>query len=209
MAVVYYCPICNKFSKDDSTNDTESMGFCKNCNQYSKYPVMNEEVWLQTKLLKSNRWDEYKKDLRELYQKRYNEDQIIKNAARIVVTTADLHVPYEVIGPVYFQINDRSNNFTTLENKYTDLFKQKSKQLSGDEIKTSELLVALFLPVERIMFTDKFDKAFFIAVEELKYRASLLGADAIVGMRQDLDLDTNGIQHFYLQMYGTAVKYIK
>ena len=54
---------------------------------------------------------------------------------------------------------------------------------------------------------NDFDKAFFIAVQELKSRASILEADAIVSMRQDIDLDTNGFQHFYLQMYGTAVKF--
>jgi uncharacterized protein YbjQ (UPF0145 family) len=35
----------------------------------------------------------------------------------------------------------------------------------------------------------------------------MLGADAVIGMRQDIDLDTNGFQFFYLQMYGTAVKF--
>ncbi len=44
-----------------------------------------------------------------------------------------------------------------------------------------------------------------MAVEELKKRALLLGADAIIGMRQDIDLDTSAFQYFYLQMYGTAV----
>ena len=52
-----------------------------------------------------------------------------------------------------------------------------------------------------------FEKAFFIAVQELKKRAALLEADAVIGMRQDIDLDTNAFQFFYLQMYGTAVKY--
>lgn len=52
-----------------------------------------------------------------------------------------------------------------------------------------------------------FEKAFFVAVEELKVRATMVGADAVIGMRQDIDLDTNGFQFFYLQMYGTAVKF--
>ncbi len=55
---------------------------------------------------------------------------------------------------------------------------------------------------------NEFEKAFFIATEELKKRAKMLGADAIICMRQDIDLDTNNLQFFYLQMYGTAVKYI-
>jgi hypothetical protein len=35
----------------------------------------------------------------------------------------------------------------------------------------------------------------------------LLGAHAVIGMRQDIDLDTTAFQYFYLQMYGTAVKF--
>ena len=49
---------------------------------------------------------------------------------------------------------------------------------------------------------------FFVAVQELKKRAGLLGADAIIAMRQDIDLDTTAFQFFYLQMYGTAVKFV-
>lgn len=54
---------------------------------------------------------------------------------------------------------------------------------------------------------NDFDKAFFIAVEELKKRAARMGADAVIGMRQDIDLDTNAFTYFYLQMYGTAVRF--
>jgi hypothetical protein len=54
---------------------------------------------------------------------------------------------------------------------------------------------------------NDFEKAFFVAVQELKERAGKMGADAIIGMRQDIDLDTNAFQSFYLQMYGTAVRY--
>ncbi len=35
----------------------------------------------------------------------------------------------------------------------------------------------------------------------------MLGADAVIAMRQDIDLDTEGFQFFYLQMYGTAVRF--
>ena len=38
-------------------------------------------------------------------------------------------------------------------------------------------------------------------------RAEKMGADAIIGMHQDIDMDTNHFQYFYLQMYGTAVKF--
>ena len=54
---------------------------------------------------------------------------------------------------------------------------------------------------------NQFDEAFFISVEEIKKRAYYMGADAIIGMKEELNLDTNGFQHFYMQMYGTAVKF--
>ena len=46
-----------------------------------------------------------------------------------------------------------------------------------------------------------------VTVEELKKQAARIDADAVIGMRQDIDLDTNGFTYFYLQMYGTAVKF--
>ena len=64
-----------------------------------------------------------------------------------------------------------------------------------------------FLYGEWSVGQSDFEKAFFVATEELKKRAKLVGADAIIGMRQDIDLDTNGFAFFYLQMYGTAVKF--
>ncbi|MGI6098109.1 MAG: hypothetical protein ACOYBM_08440 [Dethiobacteria bacterium] len=48
-----------------------------------------------------------------------------------------------------------------------------------------------FLYGEWSVGQNDFEKAFFVAVEELKQRAVMLGADAIIGMRQDIDLDTN------------------
>ena len=54
---------------------------------------------------------------------------------------------------------------------------------------------------------NEFDKAFYIAVRELEKKAIRMGADAVIGMRQDIDLDTVNFQYFYLQMYGTAVKF--
>jgi uncharacterized protein YbjQ (UPF0145 family) len=64
-----------------------------------------------------------------------------------------------------------------------------------------------FLYGEFSVGQSDFDKAFFIAVQELKKRAAMVGADAVIGMRQDIDLDTSGFQFFYLQMYGTAVRF--
>jgi len=48
-----------------------------------------------------------------------------------------------------------------------------------------------FLYGEYSIVQSDFEKAFFVVVEELKQRAVMVGADAIIGMRQDIDLDTN------------------
>jgi uncharacterized protein YbjQ (UPF0145 family) len=63
---------------------------------------------------------------------------------------------------------------------------------------------------ERRSFWDMtqtdFEKAFFIANQELKKRAAALGGDAVVFMRQDIDMINSA--EFSLQMYGTAVKIV-
>ena len=127
--------------------------------------------------------------------------------ANVIVTTGDLHEKYEVLGPVYFQINNRPMGFSgksklsIKENEYKQIG-QKNTEKSG-----VGLMSALFMPVGEFGPGDnKFRTAFYIAVEELKKQAEEMGGDAVVAMRQDIDIDSNGFQYFYLQMYGTAVK---
>jgi uncharacterized protein YbjQ (UPF0145 family) len=102
--------------------------------------------------------------------------------APITVTTGDLRRDYDILGPVYFQV---------------------SKQGQTSAYRTDWG----FLYGEWSVGQSQFEQAFFVAVQELKVRAAMLGADAVIAMRQDIDLDTEGFQFFYLQMYGTAVKY--
>ena len=139
------------------------------------------------------------------------EEKRLQDAAerkeRMIVTTADLKQDYDVICPVYFQLNNRGKQFNELFAKYNDFLKSKENQMSKDQVSGLEIMQILFLDVGTNNGHQDFDKAFFIAVEELKERAALIGADAIVGMRQDIDLDSTGWQYFYLQMYGTAVKF--
>lgn len=128
------------------------------------------------------------------------------NSESILVTTCDLNCDYTIIGPVYFQVSNKgifSSSLNKLINKYHNRIEQmkKNKTMSKDKFDWG------FLIGEWSVGQNEFEQAFFVAVEELKLRASLIGADAIIGMRQDIDIDTNGFQFFYLQMYGTAVKY--
>jgi hypothetical protein len=125
----------------------------------------------------------------------------------IVVTTGDVKRDYEVIGPVYFQVSNKglfSSSLSKLVKQYSaDIADAKKQgQVGGARADWG------FLYGEWSVGQSDFEKAFFVAVQELNKRAGLLGADAVIGMRQDIDLDTTTFQFFYLQTYGTAVKFI-
>jgi len=125
---------------------------------------------------------------------------------KIIVTTGDFKNDYDVIGPVYFSVSNKGlfgSQLGTLIKKY----KGDIEALKKESLITPERADWGVLWGEFSAGQNDFDKAFYIAVQELKSRASILNADAIVSMRQDIDLDTNGFQYFYLQMYGTAVKF--
>lgn len=130
--------------------------------------------------------------------------------SKIIVSTGDIHQDYEIIGPVYFQVNNRPEGFkSSTFSDYQELYAEKIKLLkdrinSGQPLDKSSNWTCVF--GEYCLGESNFEIAFFIAVEELKKRAAMLGADGIVFMRQDIDLDREAYQFFYLQMYGTAVK---
>jgi putative heavy-metal-binding protein len=123
----------------------------------------------------------------------------------IIVTTGDLKQDYEVIGPVFFQVSNKG----VLSTQLSELIKQYEVEL--DQLKQQGQIEERktdwgFLYGEFTVGQNDFSKAFFVGVQELKKRAAMLGADAVVAMRQDIDLDTSRFQFFYLQMYGTAVR---
>lgn len=128
----------------------------------------------------------------------------------IIVTTGDLKQEYEVIGPVYFQTNNKGllgSSFGKLQKKYREELDSLKQKNQVNSIRQRDW--GAWYGEFSFGMANDFDKAFFIAVMELRKRAKALGADAIICMRQDLDLDTEHFQAFYLQMYGTAVKFIK
>jgi hypothetical protein len=123
----------------------------------------------------------------------------------MIVTTTDLNEDYDVIGPVYFQVSNKgifSSALASLANQY----EQEIAAMRRHGTMSQERMDWGFLYGEWSVGQNDFEKAFFIATEELKKRAQLVGGNAIVGMRQDIDLDTNGFAWFYMQMYGTAVR---
>ncbi len=126
----------------------------------------------------------------------------------IKVTTGDLKRDYEIIGPVYFQTSNKglfgNGPLKELKRKHGDLMKDLKKQGQDSETKADWG----FLYGEWNAGQNDFDSAFFCATQELRIRAERLGGDAVISMRQDIDMDTNAFTYFYLQMYGTAVKFI-
>ena len=123
----------------------------------------------------------------------------------ILVTTVDIRQDYKILGPVYFQVSNKGVFSSALSKLVKQYEKEISNMEEGGQLSEARLDWGLLYGEFSVGQSD-FEKAFFVAVEELKKRAALLGADAIVGMRQDIDLDTSTFQFFYLQMYGTAVK---
>ena len=127
----------------------------------------------------------------------------------IKVTTGDItDRKYEVLGPVFFQTNNKGlfggGALKDLKRKHQSLLDDLKSSGQASESKADWG----FLIGEWNAGQNDFDKAFFCATQELRIRAEKMGGDAVVHMSQDIDLDTNGFTHFYLQMYGTAVKFI-
>lgn len=125
----------------------------------------------------------------------------------IIVTTTDLPYDYDVISPIYFQVSNKglfSSSLGKLKKKYADeLDAMKKKKVMG----SGELDLGFIWYGEFSIGQNDFEAAFYVATRELQNRALQMKADAVVGMRQDIDLDTSGWQFFYLQMYGTAVRF--
>ncbi|MFU2360486.1 MAG: hypothetical protein ACM690_02825 [Phascolarctobacterium sp.] len=125
----------------------------------------------------------------------------------VIVTTGDLKEDYEIIGPVYFKVSNKglfSSTLSDLVNKYS----AEIEDMKNHALMSERRSDWGFLWGEYSVGQNDFEKAFFVATQELKKRAVMLSGDAIVSMRQDIDLDTSGFQYFYLQMYGTVVKRI-
>ena len=139
-------------------------------------------------------------------ERRVVEEKINNKVEKMIVTTCDLKENYEIIGPVYFQLSNKGLFGSTFSNLVKE-YSAKINYMKREGKLSKEKADWGFLYGEWSVGQNDFEKAFYIAVEELKKKAALLDADAIIGMRQDIDLDTNGFSYFYLQMYGTAVKY--
>jgi hypothetical protein len=122
-----------------------------------------------------------------------------KTSRDILVTTGDLRDVYQVLRPVYFSTSNR--------NKVLDQTAAKFG-IPMDGSGTPDLMLAVFANYAEVKWTA-FPAAFEVCVEGIRRACFALGGDAVVAMRQDIDIDNSvtGVPFFYMQMYGTAVKF--
>jgi uncharacterized protein YbjQ (UPF0145 family)/DNA-directed RNA polymerase subunit RPC12/RpoP len=224
--VVYYCPNCGKtVSRLKGNKDN-----CSNCNGKMIQTPIDVEEW---KALTDDKKESIKIEISSYGVPEYSGEPLndlkhrhdLIQIQKIFVTTTDIKREYDIIGPVFYQINDAGSGKMIFQKQkeYRSVINalKDQNQLVNQNASITESIGALSGMIELFSTGDisastkdllgnghtQFDEAFFISVEELKKRAYYMGADAIIGMKEELNLDTNGFQHFYMQMYGTAVKF--
>lgn len=224
--VVYYCPNCGKtVSRLKGNKDN-----CSNCNGKMIQTPINVEEW---KALTDDKKESIKLEISSYGVPEYSGEPLsdlkhrhdLIQIQKIFVTTTDIKREYDIIGPVFYQINDAGSGKMIFQKQkeYRSVINalKDQNQLVNQNTSITESIGALSGMIELFSTGDisastkdllgnghnQFDEAFFISVEEIKKRAYYMGADAIIGMKEELNLDTNGFQHFYMQMYGTAVKF--
>lgn len=224
--VVYYCPNCGKtVSRLKGNKDN-----CSNCNGKMIQTPIDVEEW---KSLTDDKKESIKLEIASYGVPEYSGEPLcdlkhrhdLIQIQKIFVTTTDIKREYDIIGPVFYQINDAGSGKMIFQKQkeYRSVINalKDQNQLVNQNASITESIGALSGMIELFSTGDisastkdllgnghnQFDEAFFISVEEIKKRAYYMGADAIIGMKEELNLDTNGFQHFYMQMYGTAVKF--
>lgn len=116
---------------------------------------------------------------------------------KIIATTGDLKQEYEIIGPIFLQIANRG----ILKN-HLDKLALEHKVFLDDLISKG------ILSAKHIDTTGQdMEKAFYIALEELKSKAEKMDGDALIHLSYDTDILASS-SDFYLQLYGTVVKFV-
>lgn len=126
----------------------------------------------------------------------------------IIATTADLKEDYKIISPIIFSFDNQPVLFSskTKLNELLEKYKLKTEKMlsaisSHDEQKTHlDFFYAILLNKD-----NPLEQMFYIGVEELKLRAEMLHADAIIGISQEVT-SHNHPTFFNYKIYGTAVK---
>lgn len=137
-------------------------------------------------------------------------NNVYKPVKDIPVTTCDItDRKYKIIRPCFYQVSNKGLFADKLSEELSDKLNNKYLTETRQETEGSDNWGVL-LYGERSVNQDQFEKAFAVAVMAMKKQCIAAGGDAVIGYTQDIDLDTNGGHAwFYLQCYGTIVKFIE
>lgn len=125
---------------------------------------------------------------------------------QVIITTGGLQASHQIIQPIFVQITNRGvlkNQMKSFEKEYEELIQSLQTQglIHQDPAKKDTMFQSNHSNTTGLHM----EKAFYIGMEELKKKAQLLGANAIIHLRYETDILADDAD-FYFQMYGTAVK---
>jgi hypothetical protein len=120
------------------------------------------------------------------------------------LTTGTPSVPFDVVGEISFLYSSRNG---ILPDSAAALIRQYREQMRpGGGPSLARADPGSFT----LVFTEAsqtFEQVFLLTSQELRRRAAALGADAVVGMRHDVDLAASDRECVYVDVAGTAVRF--
>jgi len=154
---------------------------------------------------REEREERIEKEKLEFEKKIEAKRKLISEMDKIKVSTTDIRKNYEVIGPVHFNIINNS----VLANPMSNLFSSYEKsrpEIADASVKASTLNGWSSIYGRMCHDLSDYDKAFYVCVQELKKRAFLLGANAVIGMSYKMEFYADSSSYSYMQMCGTAIR---
>lgn len=128
---------------------------------------------------------------------------------KIAVTTCDIHDhKYEIIRPCFYQVSNKGWFNDKLMNELKDpVVKYYLSETNHEQ--ESESALGFLLYGEASVHQEEFEQAFAAAIINFKKQTLMTGGNAVIGYRQNIEIDTdNKHAWFYLQCYGTIVKFV-
>jgi len=118
--------------------------------------------------------------------------------SQVTVSTTLLSEPFTTIGPVYAITTNQQGTLDAAA---------KKMGIDIRAVSDWEFLSALSYG-DSVASFQSFPVAFAVCIEQLKRQAANLGADAVIGIQMNFDLDRSGIglSVFTMQLFGTAVR---
>ena len=141
---------------------------------------------------------------------------------QILVTSGDIHSPYEHVGMVCFTVGTRGEmreHFDSLKNVVAHKLETAKSQgqvsasknvgqlVGGIGVDSSGNISLQSRYAGASFRSNDLEIAFHIAVNQLQLRANFLNANAIIWFRYEVDFDSNAsVLNFMATAYGTAVR---